>query len=345
MEALETAILAGLGIADPYRRAAPARDRPRRRGPSAGDERRATDRPERRPMRRRLQRCCSWLRSWRRGRGARRRVCASDRGADRGARGRAATSVDRRATSAACCVNILKLREPHRVRRHGAARRHRRRAERRRASHELVARDGRRGPFAPAGLSRDPRRRRRHGPHQGCAAGIAGRPRDRSSLSRILRQVLFVAPSMRGARPAAADAAARASTWRWWSTSSAASTGWSPSRTWSRRSSARSRTSTTSAETPQLIERGPTASLIADARTTIEEFEERVGPVLTTRSAKRTSTRWAGWSSSLAGRVPARGELIKHPSGIDVRGARRRSAPHQAASRCATFRARPAGGG
>ena len=40
--------------------------------------------------------------------------------------------------------------------------------------------------------------------------------------------------------------ACRASTWPSWSTSSAASTGWSPSRIWSRRSSARSRTSMTS---------------------------------------------------------------------------------------------------
>ncbi len=67
---------------------------------------------------------------------------------------------------------------------------------------------------------------------------------------------------------------------------------------------------------PKLIER-PDGSLIADARTTIEEFEERVGPVLSDEEREEDIDTLGGLLFSLAGRVPDRGELVKHPhSGI-----------------------------
>jgi len=67
---------------------------------------------------------------------------------------------------------------------------------------------------------------------------------------------------------------------------------------------------------PKLIER-PDGSLIADARTTIEEFEERVGPVLSEEEAEEDIDTLGGLLFSLAGRVPDRGELVEHPeSGI-----------------------------
>ena len=67
---------------------------------------------------------------------------------------------------------------------------------------------------------------------------------------------------------------------------------------------------------PKLIER-PDGSLVADARTTIEEFEERVGPVLSDDEREEDIDTLGGLLFSLAGRVPDRGELVKHPhSGI-----------------------------
>jgi CBS domain containing-hemolysin-like protein len=67
---------------------------------------------------------------------------------------------------------------------------------------------------------------------------------------------------------------------------------------------------------PKLIER-PDGSLIADARTTIEEFEERVGPVLSDEEREEDIDTLGGLLFTLAGRVPDRGELVEHPpSGI-----------------------------
>jgi CBS domain containing-hemolysin-like protein len=67
---------------------------------------------------------------------------------------------------------------------------------------------------------------------------------------------------------------------------------------------------------PKLIER-PDGSLIADARATIEEFEERVGPVLSEEEREEDIDTLGGLLFTLAGRVPDRGELVEHPpSGI-----------------------------
>ena len=65
------------------------------------------------------------------------------------------------------------------------------------------------------------------------------------------------------------------------------------------------------AEGPKLIER-PDGSLIADARATIEEFEELVGPVLAKEEREEDLDTLGGLVSYLAERVPTRGELIVH---------------------------------
>ncbi|MEE9210571.1 MAG: hemolysin family protein [Kiloniellales bacterium] len=65
------------------------------------------------------------------------------------------------------------------------------------------------------------------------------------------------------------------------------------------------------AEGPKLIER-PDGSLIADARATIEEFEELVGPVLAEAEREEDVDTLGGLVSYLAERVPTRGELIVH---------------------------------
>jgi CBS domain containing-hemolysin-like protein len=69
------------------------------------------------------------------------------------------------------------------------------------------------------------------------------------------------------------------------------------------------------AEGPKLLPR-PDGTLIADARTPIEEFEERVGPVLTDEEREADLDTLGGLIVHLAGRVPSRGELVTHPSGI-----------------------------
>ena len=62
--------------------------------------------------------------------------------------------------------------------------------------------------------------------------------------------------------------------------------------------------------------RRPDGSLIADARATVEEFEDLVGPVLTEDEREDIDTL-GGFVFSIAGRVPTRGELIVHrESGI-----------------------------
>ncbi len=58
-------------------------------------------------------------------------------------------------------------------------------------------------------------------------------------------------------------------------------------------------------------------SLIADARVTIEEFEQLVGPILTEEERDEDVDTLGGLVSDLADRVPTRGELIVHePSGV-----------------------------
>ncbi len=70
------------------------------------------------------------------------------------------------------------------------------------------------------------------------------------------------------------------------------------------------------------VEEGPKlvpaddGTLLADARATIEEFESRVGLVLSDEEREEIDTL-GGLVFALAGRVPGRGELVFHPSGLE----------------------------
>jgi magnesium and cobalt transporter len=70
------------------------------------------------------------------------------------------------------------------------------------------------------------------------------------------------------------------------------------------------------AEGPNLIERAD-GTLIADARIPIEQLEEREGIRLRPTGEQEEVDTLGGLVSSLAGRVPGRGEVIGHPSGIE----------------------------
>lgn len=69
-------------------------------------------------------------------------------------------------------------------------------------------------------------------------------------------------------------------------------------------------------ETPRLIE---TADGVfeADARVMLEEFEERVGEILSDDEREEDIDTLGGLVFFLAGRVPGRGEVIKHESGVE----------------------------
>jgi CBS domain containing-hemolysin-like protein len=64
------------------------------------------------------------------------------------------------------------------------------------------------------------------------------------------------------------------------------------------------------------ISEGPGGTLIADARVPVEEFEAKVGRVLSAEERVASDTL-AGLVFALAGRIPARGEVVKHPSGLE----------------------------
>ena len=69
---------------------------------------------------------------------------------------------------------------------------------------------------------------------------------------------------------------------------------------------------------PTIVER-PDGMLEMDARTTVEAFEQKLGPVLTDEERAADIDTVGGLVFTLAGRVPARGELISHGSGIEFR--------------------------
>jgi len=70
------------------------------------------------------------------------------------------------------------------------------------------------------------------------------------------------------------------------------------------------------AEPPTLIER-PDGSIIADARLSIEALEEQHGTRLRPEGDQETVDTLGGLVFTLAGRVPKRGEIITHPDGIE----------------------------
>jgi len=69
---------------------------------------------------------------------------------------------------------------------------------------------------------------------------------------------------------------------------------------------------------PLITERADGA-LDLDARLPVEEFEARLGPVLTEEERAADIDTMGGLVFTLAGRVPARGEVLTHPSGLEFR--------------------------
>jgi len=68
-------------------------------------------------------------------------------------------------------------------------------------------------------------------------------------------------------------------------------------------------------EQPQLLENPQDGTITADGRVDIEEFEDRYGMILTEEEREDIDTL-GGLVFALAGRVPARGEILTHPSGM-----------------------------
>lgn len=71
-------------------------------------------------------------------------------------------------------------------------------------------------------------------------------------------------------------------------------------------------------EAPMLSIR-PDGSMDLNARLLIEKFEENIGPILTEDERNADIDTVGGLVFTLAGRVPARGEVISHPSGYEFR--------------------------
>jgi magnesium and cobalt transporter len=69
---------------------------------------------------------------------------------------------------------------------------------------------------------------------------------------------------------------------------------------------------------PMVTER-PDGSLDVNGRLPVEDFEQRMGSVLTEDERGADIDTVGGLVFTLAGRVPARGEVISHPSGIEFR--------------------------
>ncbi len=71
-------------------------------------------------------------------------------------------------------------------------------------------------------------------------------------------------------------------------------------------------------DTPLLTER-PDGTLDLDARLPVDDFESRVGTVLTDEERSADIDTVGGLIFTIAGRVPSRGEVVTHPSGMEFR--------------------------
>jgi CBS domain containing-hemolysin-like protein len=67
---------------------------------------------------------------------------------------------------------------------------------------------------------------------------------------------------------------------------------------------------------PQMVEK-PDGSIELDGRTPVENFEAMLGPVLTEEERAADIDTMGGLVFTLAGRVPAKGELVSHASGLE----------------------------
>ena len=65
-----------------------------------------------------------------------------------------------------------------------------------------------------------------------------------------------------------------------------------------------------------IFEMRPDGSLIADARVYLEDFEAEVGDILTDEERDNIDTL-GGLVFTVVGRVPSRGEIVVHPSGVE----------------------------
>ena len=70
--------------------------------------------------------------------------------------------------------------------------------------------------------------------------------------------------------------------------------------------------------TPMMTERAD-GSLDVNARLPVEDFEAKLGPVLSEDERDADIHTVGGLVFQLAGRVPAKGEVVSHPSGIEFR--------------------------
>jgi hemolysin (HlyC) family protein len=70
-------------------------------------------------------------------------------------------------------------------------------------------------------------------------------------------------------------------------------------------------------EDEPLIRTDPRLGLIADARMPIEELEQHLGIQLVSGEQEEDIDTLGGLAFSIAGRIPARGELVRHASGIE----------------------------
>lgn len=71
------------------------------------------------------------------------------------------------------------------------------------------------------------------------------------------------------------------------------------------------------AENAPVMTEAPDGSIEADARVEIDDFETKVGALLTPEEQEADIDTLGGLVFSLAGRVPSRGEVIRHPSGTE----------------------------
>jgi len=70
-------------------------------------------------------------------------------------------------------------------------------------------------------------------------------------------------------------------------------------------------------EDEPLIRSDPRLGLIADARTPVEDLEKHLSLELVSGEQEEDIDTLGGLVFSIAGRIPARGELVRHPSGIE----------------------------
>jgi CBS domain containing-hemolysin-like protein len=66
-----------------------------------------------------------------------------------------------------------------------------------------------------------------------------------------------------------------------------------------------------------LIKEDPRLGLVADARMPVEDLEQHLGLELVSPEQEEDIDTLGGLVFSLAGRIPARGELVRHPNGIE----------------------------